>query len=255
MKALFAQKIAGDRKSVMAVIAGITCMPVTYTRAPRFAYEAGGWSIDRDGVLTSPVFPIREAAFHANLVGALGEQDFAAEGTLTVTIFPDGFDPGCLHNIEAILSGKATLIRRALGAQTDPFVQPAEDGFRFPFFPAAATSSAVLAAVQLSALAASQAASQRQVRTKDRPVANEKYAMRCFLLRIGMIGPEYAVARRELLGRLSGDGSFKSGSRRSDAPASAALDAPQRDCLSCAQSMSEPGGADVESDSLFCVER
>ncbi len=231
MKAQFAQKIKGDRKSAMTVIARSTCTEVTYTRAPRFAYEADHWSIDLEGVLTSPVFPIREAAFHGNLVKALGEEGFTAEGVLAVTILPEEFDPGCLRNIEAILSGKATLIRRALGAQTDPSAQLEPEGFCFPFFLATVSSSALLAAVQFSMLVASQAASQRQVRTKDRPVANEKYAMRCFLLRIGMIGPEYAIARRKLLARLSGDGSFKSGPRPvAPVPAASVETVENRDC-------------------------
>lgn len=81
------------------------------------------------------------------------------------------------------------------------------------------------------------------MRLKNTEVTNEKYAMRCFLLRIGMIGSEYAVARKELLARLPGDASLKSGAR----PAVSS----GVDCLACAGSMSEPGGAD--GDRLFCV--
>ncbi|MDL2232006.1 hypothetical protein LJC63_00305 [Ruminococcaceae bacterium OttesenSCG-928-L11] len=213
MNAQFAQKITGDRKAVMAVIAGITATAVTYTKAPRFAYEAGGLSIDREGVLSTPIFPIREAAFFSNLIADLGEEGFDAEGALCVTIIPDEFEPSHLRNIEAILAGKATLIRHALGTKSELSVEPVEEGFCFSFFPASVSSEAVLAAVQFSTLVAAQAAGQQSVRTRDRPVENEKYAMRCFLLRIGMIGPEYAIARREFLARLPGDGAFRSGSR------------------------------------------
>ena len=42
---------------------------------------------------------------------------------------------------------------------------------------------------------------------------NEKYAFRCFLLRMGMIGAEYKTARKVLLRNLSGSSAFKSGQR------------------------------------------
>lgn len=47
MKTQFSQKMSGERKAVMEAIAAMLGAQVNYTRAPRFAYEAGGWSIDR----------------------------------------------------------------------------------------------------------------------------------------------------------------------------------------------------------------
>jgi hypothetical protein len=41
---------------------------------------------------------------------------------------------------------------------------------------------------------------------------NEKYAFRCFLLRLGFIGPEYKNMRKVLLLKLSGNSAFKNGS-------------------------------------------
>ena len=97
-------------------------------------------------------------------------------------------------------------------------------------------------------LAVSLATSQKQVRAKERPAENEKYAMRCFLLRIGMIGPEYAAARKELLKRLSGDASFKSGVR-------AARDGPAQNCTFCVYAVSmRDEGSDL-FDRWFCEKR
>lgn len=42
-------------------------------------------------------------------------------------------------------------------------------------------------------------------------IDNPKYAMRCFLLKLGFIGPEYKETRSLLLSRLPGNASFKSG--------------------------------------------
>ena len=40
---------------------------------------------------------------------------------------------------------------------------------------------------------------------------NEKYAFRCFLLRLGMIGADYKAARKVLLRRLTGSSAFRHG--------------------------------------------
>jgi len=221
MKAQFSQKMSGERRAVIQAVAQAAAAEVKYLGAPSFAYGAGRWHIDRAGTLTSPVLDMDsgDPAFCADLMGALARQGFAAEGPLTVTVFPDEYDAAHLQNIRAILSGKATLLRHALGIQEAPGAVLAEGealskpgldgGFVFPFYPPGATSAGILAALQFSGRVCLQAALQARVRTKDAPVENEKYAMRCFLLRIGMIGGEYAAARKELLRRLSGSSSFK----------------------------------------------
>ena len=40
---------------------------------------------------------------------------------------------------------------------------------------------------------------------------NEKYAFRCFLLRLGMIGADYKAARKVLLRNLTGSSAFRHG--------------------------------------------
>ena len=45
---------------------------------------------------------------------------------------------------------------------------------------------------------------------------NEKYAFRCFLLRLGMIGNAYKESRKILLQNLIGSSAFKSGHRKGD---------------------------------------
>ena len=45
----------------------------------------------------------------------------------------------------------------------------------------------------------------------EKEVDNEKYAFRCFLLRLGFIGAEYKVERKILLKNLTGSSAFKNG--------------------------------------------
>ena len=50
---------------------------------------------------------------------------------------------------------------------------------------------------------------QKRITAKAREVANEKYAFRCFLLRLGFIGDEYKLSRKLLLANLDGSSAFK----------------------------------------------
>ena len=50
---------------------------------------------------------------------------------------------------------------------------------------------------------------KRNVSSKVKPVDNEKYSFRIWLLRLGMIGDEYKMARKVLLKNLSGNSAFR----------------------------------------------
>lgn len=52
---------------------------------------------------------------------------------------------------------------------------------------------------------------QNQKRASWKPTAtdNPKYSFRTWLLRLGMIGPEYKTARKVLLANLEGNGAFR----------------------------------------------
>ena len=49
----------------------------------------------------------------------------------------------------------------------------------------------------------------KRITAKDKEVPNEKYAFRCFLLRLGFIGDEYKAARKILLRNLEGNTAFR----------------------------------------------
>ena len=52
---------------------------------------------------------------------------------------------------------------------------------------------------------------QKRVSATEKEVDNEKYAFRCFLLRLGFIGDEYKATRKILLRNLSGNSAWKAG--------------------------------------------
>ena len=60
------------------------------------------------------------------------------------------------------------------------------------------------------------AKNQKRVTAKDKDVDNDKYAFRCFLLRLGFIGAEYKADRKILLKNLTGSSAFKGGATDAD---------------------------------------
>ena len=53
------------------------------------------------------------------------------------------------------------------------------------------------------------AKNQTRITAKEKEVENERYAFRCFLLRLGFIGNDYKVERKVLLRNLAGSAAFK----------------------------------------------
>lgn len=53
------------------------------------------------------------------------------------------------------------------------------------------------------------AKTQQRVNATEKQVENEKYAFRCFLIRLGFVGSEYKTERKILLKNLSGNSAFK----------------------------------------------
>ena len=52
------------------------------------------------------------------------------------------------------------------------------------------------------------------ITAKPKENENEKYAFRCFLLRLGFIGDEYKTDRKVLLANLDGSSAFKAGAKK-----------------------------------------
>ena len=60
------------------------------------------------------------------------------------------------------------------------------------------------------------AINQKRITVKEKEVENEKYAFRCFLLRLGFIGKEYKEERKILIRNLTGSSAFKGGAKSED---------------------------------------
>ena len=85
-----------------------------------------------------------------------------------------------------------------------------DDRLAFDWFPADSTPEEVNAYTAFVAALCEMARTQKRITAKEKEVDNEKYAFRCFLLRLGFIGGEHKQTRKILLRNLSGSSAFKS---------------------------------------------
>jgi len=132
--------------------------------------------------------------------------------TLTIEMPLAGFTDAALENLERLIASKAALIKKAIGAEALP-IERTETTLRFPWFKFGIDGATVAAYSRFIGALYAAAKIQKRVTGREKPAENEKYAMRCFLLRLGFVGDAYKDARKILLKNLSGSSAFKSGAR------------------------------------------
>jgi len=123
-----------------------------------------------------------------------------------------GFNPETLGNLTKMVASKTTLIKAALGAEELP-IQMTDETVRFPWFTLDDPGHAACYTQFIWALCQTAKGKKRVTAIERGLPDNPRYTMRCWLLSLGLIGGEYAKARKLLLSRLGGNSSFKSGKR------------------------------------------
>ena len=111
-------------------------------------------------------------------------------------------------NLNRIIESKGALLKKALGADALPY-EIADGKVRFPWFHIFGSPEEVTAYTQLITALVEMAKNSKRITAKERTVENEKYAFRCFLLRLGFIGDEYKASRKILLKNLDGNSAFR----------------------------------------------
>ena len=86
-----------------------------------------------------------------------------------------------------------------------------DDKISFPWFTGFPAPDEISAYAKFIGKLCGMAKTQKRVTAKEKPVENEKFAFRVFLIRLGFVGDEYRVARKILLKNLSGNSAFKNG--------------------------------------------
>ena len=119
------------------------------------------------------------------------------------------FNDQALTRLKNLVSSKQTLIKKALGIEELP-IEVGDEKVSFPWFEIKPTDEdAVTAYSHFIYALCEMAKNQKRINATGKEVENEKYAFRCFLLRLGFIGEQYKKERKILLQNLSGSAAFK----------------------------------------------
>lgn len=225
-------RTGAERKALVTAIGEILEVRPKYKGMPSAAYEIDYFTVTKDGTLefddradSEEVENLLEQLADRGIVVASVEMaqawlDARAEELseaseiepqeanvgLTVEI---PLDKVAVGNLTKLLEAKGNLIRKALGI-ADLRIEVLEDRVTFPWFSQVDAYSATAYTHFISALC-EMSRNAKRVTATEKPVENEKYAFRCFLLRLGFIGSEYKVERKILLKNLTGSSAFKNG--------------------------------------------
>lgn len=213
-----------SRKAMVTAIEKEIGGKARYLGVPSCAYEIGNYTVGRNGELEfgdfddiDEVAPIVDACVMATGItpaeweGNKDAEETEAEGVmeLTVTI---PFTKVNVGNLTSLLEAKGSLIKDALGI-TDLRFEMNEDSVSFPWFSKVEPEEAMTYTKFITAIC-EMTMKQKRITAKPKENENEKYAFRCFLLRLGFIGDEYKADRKLLLSKLNGSSAFKSGSKK-----------------------------------------
>lgn len=212
-----------DRKAMVKAIEDELGVKATYLGVPSCAYQIGSFKVGKlgelefaDGEMTEEVSKVIDACIRATGVTPEGlpDNESAQEEaentqeeapTLTISVPMDKVKVG---NLTALVDAKAGLIRTALGVQ-DLRIDVGADKVSFPWFSGDLDADTIQAYTQFIEALCKMSVNQKRVQAREKPVENEKYAFRCFLLRLGFIGAEYKQTRKVLLKNFEGSSAFR----------------------------------------------
>lgn len=218
------------RKELASAISEFMDAPAEYQYMPTCAYKIADFTLTRDGALesdeqltdeklgklmeflsargfTAAEAPTIDATAESEEVNETAEEIPQSENLGLTIGFP--IETVMVGNLTKLLEAKGSLIKKALNLDALP-VEVTEDKVNFPWWDMMPEDfEEITAYTNFLAALCRMSKEQKRITAKEKAVDNEKYAFRCFLLRLGFIGAEYKKNRKILLKNLSGSSAFK----------------------------------------------
>lgn len=221
------------KKAFVNVLAEITGNKPVYQFTPTYAYAIGDLTVNRDATLTTP--DDRDLSSLLTALNAMGykliesdnaemttgqepeaetvgepaepETDESGITEYTISLPLTSANVGTLTNM---INAKESLIKKALGI-TDTRINVTEEKIEFPWFERELSPKEVHAYTTFLSLLCKLSKELKHASSRPVETDNEKYAFRCFLLRLGFIGADYKEDRKVLLQNLTGSAAFRNG--------------------------------------------
>ena len=129
---------------------------------------------------------------------------------LTVSISRDKLPDDALARLQIMVSNKEVLFKRALLADALP-IELSEDKVFFPWFTLTGIDGEAAAYAQFVTHLCKMAVEQTRVLDTPYDGDNDRFAMRIFMVRLGMKGAQFALARKLMMQNLTGNSGWRYG--------------------------------------------
>ncbi len=193
-----------QRKKMVEIVGRTLGVQPIYCGAPTFAYKVGAFEITRDGLICfgdeadeAEVERVRTALREAGFAAEEEESEMPKaeakeeattddEDSLTISLPRTFLTETGRKNLDALLASKGKLIQKAFNIEKAAYTLT-EETVKFAWFHGKIAEDTVRAYTDFISKLCEMAQKQKRAVAKEKPMENEKYAFRCFLLRSALL--------------------------------------------------------------------
>lgn len=215
-----------DRKELAKAVSEIIGVPTEYQYMPTCAYKIGkDYTVTKAGNLE--ISDSADSKETQHLIDELvsrgyniptAEDETTAsedkENSLTVEMPLKLVDDSTIDRLRKIVENKGELFKAAFKTDSLDIIVD-EEKVCFPWFTVEQYDD-TNAYCKFISMLCEFAKNQSRINNKPETTDNPKYTMRCYLLRLGMIGAEYKAVRKVLLRNLSGSSAFRKAGKENE---------------------------------------
>ena len=215
-----------ERKGLVKAVSEIIEVPAEYQYMPTCAYIIGkDYTVTKEGNLE--ISDSADSKEVENLIDELvsrgyniptAEDETTAsedkENSLTVEMPLELVNKPTLERLRRIVENKGELFKAAFKTDSLDIIVD-EEKVCFPWFTVEQYDD-TNAYCKFISMLCEFAKKQSRINNKPETTDNPKYTMRCYLLRLGMIGAEYKAVRKVLLRNLSGSSAFRKAGKENE---------------------------------------
>lgn len=220
-----------DRKEKVKILGKHLGIKPKYLGVPSFAYEVGDFTISRDGTIINKAGDEMELDEILNSSEETTETEF---DSIEISFPMEGHDERTIKNLLNMIYSKQSLIKKVFDCSENIVEKELIDEIStleslseilttinkenckgIDFNDEKITFNFINGDIQTSSeflsLLIKKAKELQYTSSKPIETDNDKYTFRTWLIRLGMIGPEYKAHRKTLLSSLTGSSAFRNG--------------------------------------------
>lgn len=198
-----------ERKKLAWAIGDFLNERPMYSGMPSMNYKVGNFTVTKNAAVISgdrtEESEVHKVINHLVSKGFKLKSRKTADIGLTITIPTEALS---IENIKNLLKSKGNLIKKALQIDDVP-IEIKENDVAFPWFKRELSDGEIKAYTHFIHAICDMSKKQKRIASKAKEVPNDKYAFRCFLIRLGFVGNKYKDIRKILLKNLKGSSAFK----------------------------------------------